>query len=118
MLDKLVGDVYNIYRQKSGYNPQNVVVDPATAIMFAKILIEVIQCLKKRKTSPENVCHSAKKPRFLERFLLRGVIKRQMGRKRFKAEGDVVLTSILQKGQEASKEEVQFYYDESEGWAG
>jgi hypothetical protein len=94
--------------------------DPFTIITIISIIIKIIECYLKRKLSTEQAVYKSKKPNFLDRMILRKIVKTALDNKTTKGYfkehhgrfTEETLKSLLECGKEATSEKLQKLADE------
>ncbi len=94
---------------KEGYS-----LDPATIMLIATIVSEVIKMWRECKKNKEEAAKMATSPSRFERLALRQICVRTIGRREFYRSGDKLMESLLKNGQTLTPELVQQMYDEEE----
>jgi len=95
----------NIYQQKirienPGMNTEQVVFNPATAMLIFEIVTKLVKCMRDRNSS-KNVVYVqnvVQKPGFIDIIRLKRIIRKAIGYRRYRSEGKSILQSVLRTG--------------------
>lgn len=96
------------------YAGKNAAFDPATIMVIMEIITNIIQMFKDCKKTPEAAVEEAKAPSRWQRILLNSAVRRQIGRKEFRHDGDKIVSALLKSGGKVTVEDMADMYSEQE----
>lgn len=108
--DAVANLVAQNYSKLSG--DKEAALDPATIYGFVGLIQEVISLFKNCKATPAQAVKSMKSPALGQRLSLRRLVRQELGRKDFRAEGDKVVDALLASGGNLTEGDVQALYNE------
>lgn len=95
--------------EKDGYS-----ISPATIMLIATIVTEVVKVWKECKKKKEDAVKMATSPSRFERLALRSICVRTIGAREYRRSGDKLMEALLNTGKTLTPETVQEMYDEEE----
>ena len=114
-LDRLTSSICDDININSGNRPSNnttqVMIDPMTMIMVAKIIIELVRLVKKCRTE-ESVVNSLKSPSLYERRVTYRIIKKHLTWKEYFSKRHKIAGAIFNNGGEMTEEDVFELFEE------
>ncbi len=92
-------------------NPRSA-IDPASIASFLELIQQLIAALQDCRKDPEEAVNMVKRPtRWQKRIVIRKV-RRELGRRQYRAHGRNVVLSLLEAGKETTAEEMRAAYDD------
>ncbi len=118
MLEQLAGRV--LYNKKNPGDAiskkQEVLIDPASILIYISILNSIVKCLKSCKSDPLEtevlVKHIRKPTNAREYRLLKRLIRREIGWWKWWTNGTAIMDSVVETGANTSLEEIEAVYKE------
>jgi len=92
-------------------NQEEVFVDPASISMYIAIITAVVK-LVKRCREAKDVPESAQQPTSFEQMVVKRVVRRKLGFKRYRREGKDIAQSVFTVGAGSTPEEIDELYNE------
>lgn len=97
------------------YAPQEgLALDPASIILIAELVFELVKLWKECKKKPEDALNSARSPGVFDKLLFRRMLRKELGRKEFQNSGERLLEAFAGVGAELTLEDVKELYDEED----
>jgi hypothetical protein len=87
-----------------------VVFDPITISLIASIVIEVVKLLKGCKRNEDDVVRTVQSPNIIERRVLRRIVRKKLGIRRYIREGTPIYNAVLQQASRTNSNEVRVIY--------
>lgn len=111
MLKTIAKRVDLSYKQKnqlkdlSSSELKKVFFDPASIALYASIIVEIIKLARKCKKE-KDIPTSAKNPNIFERIMVKRIIRKKMGFKKYFKHGKEVTNAILETGSAITQDEI------------
>ena len=86
--------------------------DPFTILMLISLIVSVIGVIQ-RCVEAKKVSGKAKKRGVIDNMILRRIVKKQVGKEQWKAEGDKIMEALYTVGAESTTEEVEEAYQDA-----
>jgi hypothetical protein len=97
------------------YAPQEgLSLDPASIILIAELVFELVKLWKECKKKPEDALSAAHSPGVFDKLLFRRMLRKELGRKEFQNSGERLLEAFAEVGAELTLEDVKELYDEED----
>lgn len=87
--------------------------DPAIILMIIAAVVELIKMWRECRKEPEEALDSAQRPGIITRWIMRRVLRRNLGKK-YDEFGDDVKEALLEVARDTSVEEMKQMYDEAD----
>ena len=110
-LDKLTSKICDDIKDVQVGGATQVFVDPMTAIMVAKIIIELVKLVKRCRTEEETLS-SVQGPTLFERRVVYRVIKKKLTWKQYFARRHKISDAIFNAGSDMSEEDMFELFEE------
>ena len=108
-LTNKVMDNYDQPKETAWSNRQEVVFDPITAIKMGKIALDVFRTVRKCRKANQ-VKETAYNPQRRDQVILKRVVRKHLGWRGFRQNGQDVIKSLLKTGQGLTEEEIEGLY--------
>lgn len=92
-------------------NEEEVFVDPASISMYIAIITAVVK-LVKRCREAKSVPESAEQPSMYEQMVVKRIVRRKLGFKKYRREGKDIAQSVFEVGAGSAPEEIEELYNE------
>ena len=96
---------------KGAGQQEEVFVDPATIMLMASVVSEIVKRVRKCRQS-DSVPESAQKPTMFEKAVVKRITRRKMGIRKYLRDGKKVMKAVFDVGAGSTGEEIQELYDE------
>lgn len=110
-LDKVTSKICSKIKDKHVGNATQVMVDPVTMLMVAKIIIELVRLIKKCRTE-EDTIESVKSPTIFERRVVYRVIKKRLTWRQYFARRQKISDAIFKVGSDMSEDDMFELFEE------
>jgi hypothetical protein len=110
LLNKVAANTAIKYGGLSG--DKEAALDPATIMVFAELILKVMELFKNCKATPKSAAETMKKPGLFARMRLRSVVKDSMSREEFRDRGTSVINALMASGEDANQDTVTALYNE------
>lgn len=97
--------------EKQETRQQEVALDPASIMLYIRILVEVIRLVRKCRKSNE-VINSAQQPTMFEIMVVKRVVRKNMSFRDYFKRGREVVRSVFRTGATANIQEIEQLYKE------
>lgn len=89
-------------------------VDPATIMVFAQIIMDLIAKIRECKKSQTQALSTINSPSRMEKIAAKLTVRKQLGRKEWRDNGDAMLESVINTGAVVTPEQLDSLYDEAD----
>lgn len=95
-------------------NSSNSAIDPALWALLEQLAIILIEMLAERcaENNPTEGAAIANKPSRIQKGLANFMVRRAIGRRNFRRDGDKLMESLFRTGRELTKEDMEILYNE------
>ncbi len=97
--------------QKGAGNQEEVFIDPASITIYISIISAVVKIIKRCRES-DSVPESAQQPTIFEKMVVKRVVRRKLGWRKYLREGKEMTKSLFEVGAGSTKGEIEELYRE------
>lgn len=112
--NKVASEIAKRYANESG--DSQAALDPATILGFVNLVKDLITMFKDCKKTPSEAYTNIRSPNLGHRIVLRRIVKQELGRADFKANGEKVIQAFFESKDSITQNDVENLYSESKNW--